>query len=113
MNADEYKQFKNKEHVLDFSTLNITRQCLQQIGKHDLADIISHLLTHNKIAKPILHNKQHEVHTDFYCVAFSTRDLEIITSMFLDLETASVSESGESTTLTAYHGELLDKWSNL
>ncbi|UOQ96924.1 hypothetical protein MUN81_16970 [Hymenobacter sp. 5317J-9] len=113
MDAGEYKQFKNKGQVLDFATLNMTRQYLQQFGRHDLSDTINHLLIHNKIEKPALHNNQQEVYTDFYQVDISARDLEIITSMFLDLEAAAVPESGESTTLTAHYGAMLDKWSNL
>ena len=57
MTTDEYNQAKNKKLILDFGTLNLTRQCLQQIGRNDLADTISQLLIHSKIEKPTLHNR--------------------------------------------------------
>ncbi|MBT2556768.1 hypothetical protein J7E24_03155 [Hymenobacter sp. ISL-91] len=113
MTADEYKQVKNKENILDFSTLNLTRQYLEQVGSNGVAEEVSQILIHNKVEKPALHNRQQEIHTDFYYVNLTSSSVEIITSMLIDFEAASVTETGESTTLTAHYSGMLDRWSNL
>ncbi|GGF12663.1 hypothetical protein [Hymenobacter cavernae] len=106
MNANQYKQLKEREDVLDFATLNATRRILAQHDQAHLADRITRILSNDKIDKPSLHNASQERFSDFYRVSLAAEDVAAIVSILFDFEAEIIDTNPSAADLT-------DKWSSL
>ena len=106
MDANQYKQLKERGGVLDFATLNDTHRILAQRGQAHLADLIVHILSNDKIDKPRLHNAPQERFLDFYRVSLAAEDVAAIVSNLFDYETEVVDINPSAADLT-------DRWNNL
>jgi hypothetical protein len=106
MDANQYKQLKERGDVLDFATLDATRRILAKRGHTHLAEHITRILSNNKIEKPSLHQAPQERFSDFYRVSLASEDVAAIVSIMFDYETEVVDINPSAADLT-------DRWSDL
>lgn len=106
MDANQYKQLKEHGNVLDFATLNDTRRILALRGQTHLADLITRILSSDKIDKPNLHNAPQERFSDFYRVSLAAEDVATVVSVLFDYEAEVVDINPSAADLT-------DRWNNL
>lgn len=103
----------NKEsNVLDFKTLQVTKNQLHKVGFFRLESAIQHILKYNKILKPSL-DKLNQSNLHYYEIDLSVDDITDIVDMLADLEVSSLDINYNTTRAATYYAELLDKWNNL
>jgi hypothetical protein len=113
MRAEEYNRITKEGNVLDFGTLKETKK---QLGINKLTVLeseIDRILAENKIPKPELHNKPNNAETDFYRIDLNSDQIEIIVSMFGDLEVGNLGLNYETTYSARIFAKMLDKWNDL
>ncbi|MDY7394126.1 hypothetical protein UMM65_02655 [Aureibaculum sp. 2210JD6-5] len=109
MRTEDYKRIIQNKSVLGFSILSETKKQLKKIG---LAEI-ERILIENKIAKPKLHNIPDDIYTDFYFVDSEEQHIDLIISIFGDLEATNLGENYVTTPQSSFYGNILDKWNGL
>ncbi|TBN00916.1 hypothetical protein EYD45_13920 [Hyunsoonleella flava] len=97
--------------ILDYSTLNITRQKLADFGKVELLKKIERILNGIPIEKPKLHNKKNELETNQYRIDLDSESIEKIIDFFSDLEVSALDENYEPK--SSRYSDLVDKWTNI
>ena len=112
MDANDYHLLRNGKNVLDFSTLKETEKCLLEAGHNQLAQTVSQLLLNNGIGKPVYHNAI-DGPSDYYRVDLAEADIELIISMFFDMEVSALTTNFETTPAASHYASLLDKWNEL
>lgn len=113
MQIEEYNRMTKEENVLDFGTLKETKK---QLGINKLTELeseIDRIIAENKIQKPELHNKPNSEETNFYRIDLNSDQIEIIVSMFGDLEVGNLGRDYESTSSARFFAKMLDKWNDL
>ena len=113
MRTEEYNRITKEENVLDFGMLKETKK---QLGINKLSELeseISRIIAKNKIQKPELHNKPNSVETDFYRIDLNSDQIEMIVSMFGDLEVGNLGLNYETTHSARFFAKILDKWNEL
>ena len=113
MRTKEYNRITKEGNVLDFGTLKETKK---QLGINKLTELeseIDRIITENKIQKPELHNKPNSMVTDFYRIDLSSGQIEMIVSMFGDLEVGNLGLNFETTHSAGSFAKMLDKWNDL
>ncbi len=113
MNPEEYRRIIREDNVLDFGTLTVTKEQLERAGFGRLVSEIERIIKFNKIEKPVLHNKLINHETDYYKIDMDTNDIEVIVSMFGDLEVDSLGLNYEPTRSASFYASMLDKWNEL
>jgi hypothetical protein len=98
---------------IDFISLNTTITELSKLGKIELANRLSILMTSTEKPKPEKHNKKDDKTTSHFEVDIAENDLDEIKDILLSLEASSVDENGEATAMTGKYADLLDKWSKI
>ena len=106
MDANQYKQLKERGDVLDFATLNDTRRILAQRGQAHLADLITRILLNDKIDKPSLHNAPRGRFSDCYRVSLAAEDVAAVVSILFDYEAEVIDINPSAADLT-------DRWNNI
>lgn len=86
------------DRILDFGTLNVTREELIRLGDKRLQSEIERILRDNKIKKPELHNRKDHLTTDYYKLDLTEEDIDSIASMLFDREVFSLGPNYEPTT---------------
>lgn len=113
MRTEEYNRITKEGNVLDFGTLKETKN---QLGINKLTELeseIDRILSENKIQKPELHEKPNSTETDFYQIDLNSDQIEMIVSMFGDLEVGNLGLNYESTYSANFFAKMLDKWNDL
>lgn len=113
MKAEEYIRIIKEDNVLDFGTLQVTKEQLVKTGNKRLVSEIERIMTDNRIDKPLSHNNHESQETDFYLVDLDTEDIEIIVGMFGDLEVGALGIDYETTRAASFYASMLDKWNDL
>jgi len=106
MDANRYKQLKERGDVLDFATLNDTRRILAQRGQAHLADLITRVLLNDKIDKPSSHSAPRERFSDFYRVSLAAEDVATVVSILFDYEAEVIGINPSA-------ADLINRWNNL
>ena len=102
-----------EENVLNYETLITTYNELIKVGHLELAKRIQSILGANELPKPIKHNRKDDIETSTYFIELTESEIEIIQDLFLDLETANVSEEGHTTSLASLYGNYTDIWKTI
>ena len=113
MRTEEYNRITKEENVIDYGTLKETKKQLGINGLTELESEIDRILSENKIQKPELHNKQNIAETDFYLIDLNSDQIELIVSMFGDLEVGNLGLNYETSHSARFFAEMLDKWNDL
>jgi len=98
------------DRILDFGTLNVTREELIRLGDKRLQSEIDRILRDNKIEKPELHNRKNDQTTDYYKLDLTDEDMESIVSMLFDREVFSLGLNYEPTRSASFYATMADKW---
>ena len=113
MNSEEYKKLVNQRDVLDHTTLNVTLKELVSRQEFKIAEGLKRIFEYNKIAKPDLHSKPHDISVTYFKVDLSPEAIKTIIDIFFDLEASHVNESGNTTPTASFYASLVDRWSRL
>jgi uncharacterized protein YpuA (DUF1002 family) len=100
----------SRDRILDFGTLNVTREELMRLGDKRLQSEIDRILRENKIEKPELHNRKDDQTTDHYKLDLTEEDIESIASMMLDKEVFYLGLNYETTNSASFYSTMADKW---
>ncbi|HEY0658437.1 MAG TPA: hypothetical protein VGD05_08180 [Pyrinomonadaceae bacterium] len=109
MKADEYEKLCNEPNVFSRSDLEIAERILREKNL-SVALHISKFLENSPITKSEKHKG--DKFTDYFLVALSESDAEIIVDAFLDLEVDNVENDGTTTSLAGFYAGEADKWLN-
>tara|TARA_R110002111_G_C5885864_1_gene362798 strand:- start:531 stop:884 length:354 start_codon:yes stop_codon:yes gene_type:complete len=113
MRTEEYNKITKEGNVLDFGTLKETKKQLGINKLKELESEIDRIISENKIQKPELHEKPNSTETDFYLIDLNSDQIEIIVSMFGDLEVGNLGLNYETTYSANFFAKMLDKWNDL
>ena len=113
MRTEDYNRIIKEGNVLDFGALKETKKQLGINKLKELESEIDRIIAENKIQKPELHNKQNSEETDFYQIDLNSDQIEIIVSMFGDLEVGNLGLNYETTYSANFFAKMLDKWNDL
>jgi len=113
MRTEEYSKITKEGNVLDFGTLKETKKQLRINELTELESEIDRILAENKIQKPESHNKLNSEETDFYRIDLNSDQIEMIVSMFGDLEVGNLGLNYETTYSANFFAKMLDKWNDL
>ncbi|WBX72857.1 hypothetical protein PG913_08725 [Tenacibaculum pacificus] len=113
MRTQEYNRITKERNVLDFGTLKETKKQLEINKLTELESEIDRIIKENKIQKPELHNEPNSTETNFFLIDLNSDQIEIIVSIFGDLEVGNLGLNYESTYSANFFAKMLDKWSNL
>ena len=97
--------------ILDYGTLNATKEKLAELGKTELHSKIERILKSKPVEKPTLHNKKKEIETNNYRVGLDNESVEIIIDLLADLEVNNLDENYEPK--SNLYSNLLDKWNSI
>ncbi len=100
MNANEYKKLCNEPSVFSRSDLEITEKILRE-KNISVASHLAKILQTPPITKPEKH-KGNKL-TDYFFIALSESDAEIIIDVFTDLEVDNVENDGTITSLAGFY----------
>ncbi|SNR76000.1 hypothetical protein SAMN06269173_106185 [Hymenobacter mucosus] len=112
MTASEYKRLKEQGNVLDFTTLNTTRELLEKAGHQKLVRSITEIIANGEISKPILHNNQNSW-TAFFQVSLTVEDIDLVISTLLDAEVAALDDNYETTAKASFYALMVNRWTEL
>ncbi|QNH61992.1 hypothetical protein [Hymenobacter sediminicola] len=112
MSANEYKRLKEQDNVLDFETLNTTRNLLEKAGQQELAQHITKIIENGSVSKPSLHNNL-DRWTGFYQVTLTDGEIDLVISLLLDKEADALDENYETTAAASFYASMVDRWNNL
>jgi hypothetical protein len=113
MNNKDDKKMLDKRNVLDYTTLNVTIKELTARGQSELAEKINGILQNSSIIKPELHGQRNNMSSTYYQVDLTEEEINLITGMFVELETIYVGGDGQTTPTASFYASLLDRWSPL
>jgi hypothetical protein len=99
-----------QNNILDFLTIKSTLNELIKVGETKIADNILDILNHNELPKPEKHNLKEDIYTSYYNIDLSREYIDRIIDLFVDLESGTLTENGESTNATNYYIDILEKW---
>ena len=97
--------------ILDYNTLNITKQKLSELGETELLNKIERILKGKPIEKPELHNKKSELESNKYRIGLDSESIEKIIDVFADLEVQDLDENYEPK--SNIYSNVLDKWNSI
>jgi hypothetical protein len=103
-------KMSNEDRILDFETLNATREALALVRYKRLETEVERILRTNKLRKAELHNRKDDQTTDYYKVDLADEDIESIASMFFDKESFSLGLNYETTRAASFYATMAEKW---
>ena len=110
---EEDRNVNKKLDILSFEVLEETYKQLKLRNNSELENEISRILANNKVTKPDLHNSKSEPKTNYYIIDLSTDQIELIVTMFGELEVFNLGVNYESTKSAMKFANLLDEWNEL
>ncbi|QBN18074.1 hypothetical protein [Flavobacterium nackdongense] len=97
---------------LNYITIINTINELSKVEKIEISNKLLDILNNNELPKAENHNRKNDLTTSFFKIELDDEVIEEIFDLLINLEVASLTESGESSEMTNFYVDLLDKWSN-